>query len=294
MFAPGRRWTCGLAAAAGGLLAAACAVASPLQPDRLVADALVLAASGGARVQPSRLVSRRELPFRMVQKLEATGRTTVLVHEPAVGERMPVAILAASKTRGKSTVAIHRLRIPPSPQASDVELATLEHLYSLALAEEAEAAFCLAAIGHSCDASRQGRSQAAVLDEIRKAREGLASPLADRAVPWRAVSLAAARGKKDEEEVRVVVRDARGPLAGGSVAFHKAPHFGCRATSGSDGVASCRLADLHPEEHTHDEHDDAPVVATYSGDVRKEHVLLPTTLVMKPHASHKAAGNRRK
>lgn len=291
MFAAGGKCKAGVLMA--GLLAVTCAVAAPTASDRLAVEARVLAASGGARLQSSRLVSRRDLPFRTVRRAEARGEKTLLVHDSASAGPLPVAWLIVSTAQPRKLVALQRLPVPAS--ASEVELATLEHLYSLVLAEEPEAAFCLAAVGRSCDASRRRSSQAEVLADIAATRRRM---LVQRKLPdpvsWRGVSLVAARTRGEEDEVRVVVKDARGPLPGGSVAFHKAPHFGCLARSGPDGVASCRLVDLHPEEHSHDEHGEAPVIATFSGDVRGDHVLLPTTMVMRFHGSHGVGGAHRK
>ena len=170
-------------------------------------------------------------------------------------------------------------------QRSDVEIATIEHLYSLVLGQDPEAMYCLAAPKRKCGRLGDDYSHAQLLRELRDARQ-LAVTRAGRAgrnVPWQVVSMAPVvqdGGTDDDVAVRVV-SDGK-PLEGERVFFHRAPHSGCGARSSPDGLATCRLVDRHGDEESHGEDEKVPVVATFPGNVLAERVLLPTTLVMSP------------
>jgi hypothetical protein len=77
--------------------------------------------------------------------------------------------------------------------------------------------------------------------------------------------------------VRVIAHDR--PLQGADVFFSRAPHSGCVARSDAAGLAACELVDYHGDDGDGDA-SGVPVVATFSGDVRPDRVLVPTTFVL--------------
>ena len=124
----GRRSKAGVVVAAG-LLTAACAVPTGVQvPD----------GARYSRVPTSTLVSRRDLQFTLAQVQRGDERTTLLVHEPSQGEAAPVAAISASRTDPLAPVTLRRLSTGAD---TDLHVATLEHLYSLALHQDAAARF---------------------------------------------------------------------------------------------------------------------------------------------------------
>jgi len=149
--------------------------------------------------------------------------------------------------------------------SSDLHVTTIEQLYVVAMRLD------------PLEIATADRSHADLLRDIAAARQA-----AGVGVPWRVVSLARAPvAKADDDEVSVRVFGDHGPIEGFSVFFHRAPHMGCVAKSGKDGVAACHLVDQHGHEEEHAGHADEPVVVTFPGDVRADRVLLPTTLVMR-------------
>jgi hypothetical protein len=248
------------------------------------AGCLVAEGASGAtqlsRVPGSRLVSKPELRFGLSQSVQGTDQVTLLVHQPAAGEPFPLARISTSPGH----VFIERLAAPAgkAPKA-DVNVAVTEHLYVLALRQEPEARFCLADIGKRCDPARQGYSQAELLRRLIEARRSALKrgDQAKAALPWRMVTMSpAAPAAADPDHVAVRVVHDRRPMEGATVFFHRAPHSSCVGKVGADGVAACELVDQHG--HADGEHDDeGPVVVTYPGDIRKDVVLVPSTLVMK-------------
>jgi hypothetical protein len=256
------------------LLTAACALGN-------VSDLPVVVSSAGSRVPGSTLVSRRDLQFRVFQGQWRGSPVTLLMHQPAVGESFPVAAIQASQGH----VSLHRFALPEgTADAVDLQIATLENLYVLALRQDAEARFCLEA--------KDGYSHAELLRALVQARDSaLARASPDKpGIPWRVISMAPAPpagGDADQVGVRVM-RDER-PMEGAAVYFNRAPHSGCSAKTNADGIATCELVDQHGDGDSHAEHDGTPVVVTYPGDVRVDLVLVPTTLVMQPDATRPLA-----
>jgi len=109
--------------------------------------------------------------------------------------------------------------------------------------------------------------------------------------PWRAVSLETAGSGHDRRVVSARLRETRGPLTGATILFTRAPHLECSGTTDGTGWASCRLEDSHGHDDD-DEVQGAPTLASYPGEVRADHVLLPTTSIDwgKPGESRPSQG----
>jgi hypothetical protein len=293
MFAVGRRMRSGLAAAAGGLLAAACAIGTPVH-DPLAEEVRLLSAGAATRVQPSSLVTRREMPFVVAQHRAAAEQKMLLVYRPAGAEPRPVAMVSSAQTQAGMVVSIRRLPLAAGSGHFDVTLATLEHLYTLILQQEPEGRYCLDKAIRECAGVADAGSQADALRQIAAAREEtLGRASGSTASPaWLTVSLRPVQQAGGEDEVGVLVMLGADPLPGRTVFFHKAPHFGCEATTNQDGLAACTLQDHHPEEHSHAGEEDTAVVVTFPGDPRTRPVLVPTTLVVKAHGDKVAGAHR--
>jgi hypothetical protein len=283
-----RRIRGGLGIGAACLLTAACALGervSPLAPS----DLPVVVYSAGSRVPGSTLVSRRDLQFRLFEGQWRGSPVTLLLHRPAVGDSFPVAVIQVSQKH----VSFYRLPLPKvTADAADLQVATLENLYVLALRQNAEGKYCLTAVSQSCDAAKDGHSHAELLRALARERESaLTRASRDKpGIPWRVISMIAAPpagGDADQVGVRLM-RDER-PMEGATVFFNRAPHSGCFAKTNADGIATCELVDQHGDGDSHAEHDRTPVVVTYPGDVRADLVLVPMTLVMQAGATEPLA-----
>ena len=256
--------------AAGLLIGAGCLVGA--------VDAL---ATELTRVPTSRLVSKPQLQFGLSQSVRGTEQVTLLVHQPSAGEPFPVASISASPGH----VSIQRLAVPGAKGIpADLGVASAEHLYVLALRQDPEARFCLADIGRQCDPGKRGYSHAELLRrllELRRSAVQRAGHEAKAVLPWRMVTMSrAATAAADHDHVAVRIVHDRRPMEGATVFFHRAPHSSCVGKAGADGVAACELVDQHG--HTDGEHDDeGPVVVTYPGDIRRDLVLVPSTVVLK-------------
>jgi hypothetical protein len=232
----------------------------------------------------STLVSKRDLPFKLAQMQRGPDRVTLLMHQPAGGEPSPVAAISSSQSGGKAHVSLQRLAtVAGGRDSADLEVATWEHLYALAILQEPEARFCLVYGAQPCDAARDGHSHAELLRELARARQHAVGRARSGMVPWRVVSMTPAAMKgADADEVGVRVTSEQGPMGGASVFFNRAPHSSCVARSREDGLATCHLVDQHGHDESHAEDEHVAVVATFPGDVRVDRVLVPTTLVMQP------------
>ena len=240
-------------------------------PGRRIAAGLVLGAgcllSGAwaAEGLRSTLISKPELRFDLS---ESGGGRFHLVHRPTQGDVMPVAVVTTSPGR----MTIERFPLPQGTPA-DVEVATLERLFVLAMRHEPLTRF-------SFD-GQEGYSQDGLQVRLAHERERALKRAGIPGKPWAMVTMAAVRRPNaGGDDVAVRVMHQRRPVVGTPIFFNRAPHFGCSAKTGADGIAACTLRDMHPEEHGHEEHKE-PVVATYPGDVRPERALPPTTLVIK-------------
>lgn len=259
--------------AAGGMLAAGCLAAGPVQDEAL----------SFAPVPVTTLVSRRDVPFRVAHLQQQGLRTTVLAHDTADGKPVAVARIVSRRIEGRLHVAVQRLRAAARDNGP-VPVLTLEHLYALTMRMDPEARYCLAQGSEACDPSRTGTSHAAFLGQLAQARRQAVAATAGTiaAVPWHVVSMAPVAGPRGHDEVTVRVLQGRQAMPGVMVFFHRAPHSSCSATTDARGTAECELVDQHGDEEAHAGEEAAPVLVTYPGDVRTERVLLPTTLVLEP------------
>lgn len=242
--------------------------------------------SAYSRVTASRLVSRPELSFKRVEQRWESYRVTFLMLEVPGTEPSPLAALSSFQVGSTTHVWLQRLtQAGPGIDSSDVEIATIEHLYGLALAQDPAAAFCLSGFGQRCDRVDGDYSQAELLRRLHEARERAATHghRAAADVRWSVVYIEASpRNSGDDDHVAARVIGDQGPIEGATVFFHRAPHSDCSARSSLDGIAACNLVDQHGDEHQDLDHGKVPVLATYPGDVQPNRVLLPTTLIMGP------------
>lgn len=279
--------TAGLVIGAGCLLAA-CAGTPPAS----FAAQLDLSGMATMPAPRSTLISQPELRFHLAHGRRGTSETTVLVHDPASGPPLPTAAIIASGERGPRDVSIERLALPSAPPA--LEVAVLENLYVLAVAQEPTARFCLAAPGAGCDAAGHGESHAQLLRQIVAAREAALRASGDAShAHWQMLTISPAPTPgTDPDEVAVHVALGDRPFQGAQVYFNRAPHSGCVARSDGEGIATCKLVDYHGDADEHEAN--VPVVATFSGDVRPGRVLVPATFELSgdPHASVARAAPR--
>jgi hypothetical protein len=274
----------GLFIGAACLLTAACASVTPLAPSRdRVVDAAVEEASHGGRGLPlprSTLISRPELPFDLVSLERDKKHIEVLRYRPAGAPPSSVAaIVETMSVDGSASVSFLQLMSP----APDLDVAVLERLYVLAIAQEPRARFCLGDATRRCDHAQGGVSHAEFLHELVRARERAVHAASDvaRLAPWHAVSMTAAKPPSgDVDDVAVNVAADERPLAGVSLYFNRAPHSGCVAKSDERGYATCRLVDQHGDAESEPDAGNVPVTVTFPGDVRPGYVLVPSTFML--------------
>jgi hypothetical protein len=172
-----------------------------------------------------------------------------------------------------------RLLDPDSKRAnaSDVDIVGVELLYFLTVQLEPQARFCLARGTQPCEFTNGGLSHPEVLRQIALARqEAIArAGRSESAAEWDIISMA--HGAVDGDHVSVRVTQERQPLQGISIYFNRAPHSGCGAKTGDDGVAACDLVDQHGDDDDDTQHTAVRVVATFPGDIREGRILVPTT-----------------
>ena len=230
----------------------------------------------------STLVSRPDLPFKVAQVERGAARMTVLAYQAPGSEPLPVAAISSPSSEPEAAVSV-QLRWSAAEQSDPpaLKVAAFEYLYALAMRREPEATFCLAYGMQRCEVANSGHSHAELLRELAPARGHAierASP--STAVSWHVVAMAPV--SVDADRVGVRITSDRVPMAGATVIFNRAPHSGCVAKSGENGLATCVLVDQHGDDDAHAEHDKARVVATFPGDVRAGRVLVPTTFVLPP------------
>lgn len=167
-------------------------------------------------------------------------------------------------------------------QASELDLAALEHLYRLALNGVVTDEYRFGMVEGERKVSGPSLTHAQLLARIAEARECVAAALtsAGAAPPkrWRTVALEPASSAQDKAIVSARLMSLGSPLAGATILFSRAPHLECSATTSSTGLATCKLEDTHG----HDGHDDVPgipTIASYPGDVKPDLIVLPTTSV---------------
>jgi hypothetical protein len=265
-----RRTPSSLVAAAACALMASCA-SEPVAPS---------AALHFRPMARSTLVSSRDLNFLVAQWQRGAESTTVLARQQGGGAPHPVARLVQVREGSRLLVSVQRL---PETTAGrpDHESAAIEQLYALVLRQEPDALYCLDSGEHACSPDRDGVSHAEVLLALARYRREVTARTSG-VVPWRSVEMMGTVRSWDADMVAVRATADRVPLEGVVIHFNRQPHSLCVARTRADGVALCRLVDQHGDEHEHDH--SAPVVATFPGDVRTDHVLLPTTSVMRTPA----------
>src|SRR5215212_403341 len=171
----------------GFALAAACLVATSCAADgRSLVDSPVY-----SPVPVSTLVSRRDVQFKLGHVQRGACRLTVLAVQDPGAEPSPVAILSAWRSADEAHVSVQRLSLPERGDRSALHVATLEHLYALALQQEPEARFGVGEAAQPCEAATDGSSHAELLRALARERERAIAEAgrASTSVPWHVVSM---------------------------------------------------------------------------------------------------------
>lgn len=162
---------------------------------------------------------------------------------------------------------------------SDSSLLTLEHLYGVVLASGVDTRFSISQCERSGACNRlllEGASQYAALREIVRLRQEKLSSLANAHLYKSWIAYEITQAKADHDDVTARVESDQGPVVGQVVAFAKAPHLGCFATTNSTGLAQCALEDYHGHDgHDHDEHEADQFTVTLTGGKQGQAVVLP-------------------
>lgn len=200
----------------------------------------------------------------------------------------------AQLERGPPADAATRLSWVPSAepgaQGAKLNLQTLERLYQLMMGRQPTERFRLPSAPASGTTGSVRYDQA--LRTIAEWRNcyalqwtgaATASPLAR----WESATLqSVAPPKASALAVAARAVDAqRKPIAGAHIAFARGEHLACTAKTDARGVAACVLWDGHghgPEAHGHG---DEATIATFSGVVLPEVIVLPTAVVLR--AAHR-------
>jgi len=235
----------------------------------------------------STLVSRTEPTFLQAQVRKGEQWETVLARrDDATTEPVPVAVVRYAGSGADALVSVQFVSDRSSPA---LDVLGFEELYAVMLRHDAQGRYCVSLATRPCDAARDGVSHAALLRQLAGERKRAASVAGDPfpVMAWRSISMyATAAPSSDPDDVAVQVSDESGPMVGVTVYFNRAPHSGCAAKTGADGVAACRLVDQHGDDDGDaDEHVRTRVIVTYPGDVGPDRVLLPTTVVLPARKS---------
>jgi hypothetical protein len=227
----------------------------------------------------STLVSRPAIKFTLDQRKSGVRQVATLMYSPSNAEPRALAVIEVSELEGREEVVVHLLSASGAPVDPEVEVAAIERLYTLALNLNPEASFCLSRSGSPCNPTMTVSSHALLLREILLTREAALKKSRLPGTPWHVVSMMPTvkdSGSADRASVRVTVAGI--PLPGRQIFFSRAPHSGCVAKTGADGVATCELFDQHGDQHEHD--DEHAIVANFPGDVTAERIFPPTTSVV--------------
>jgi hypothetical protein len=267
---------------AGLVLAAACLLAACQTLDMpLATESLQY---GPAPI--STLVSRRDLQFKLAQVERENGRMAVLAYQPPGERPLPVAVMSLSRSGNESYVSVSRLApLKAQEDQGNIAIVTTEYLYALVMRQDPEALYCLTQSTQQCNVSSNGYSHAELLRELaREHQEDVARVgRTGTSIPWHVVALKpTGMVHPDSDQVSVHITSDEGSMEGKAIFFNKAPHSSCMANIDKSGIATCYLIDQHGDDGAHSEHEKAPVLATFPGDVGAKRVLLPTTLVQKP------------
>jgi hypothetical protein len=265
-----RLFLTGFIAVAAGLLTSCTVTRQPVEEALVYAPAPV-----------STLLSRQDLPFKTAHVQRGASLLTVLAYQAPGARPSPIAEIATTRIAPADPMPRISVRLLDSDSkranGPDVDIVGVELLYFLTVQLEPQARFCLARATQPCDFTNGGLSHPEVLRQLALARqEAIArAGRARTAAEWQTVSMAP--GAVEGDHVSVRVTSERRPLQGASIYFNRAPHSGCGAKTGDDGVAACDLVDQHGDEDEDRQHAAARVVATFPGDVRAGHILVPTT-----------------
>ena len=105
-------------------------------------------------VPASTLVSRRDLQFRLGHLQRGACRLTILAYQAPGAEPFPVAVMSAWQSDHGPRVSVYRLS-QNSAGNGPLNIATLEHLYGLAIRQEPEARFRLADSRQACEGGQE-------------------------------------------------------------------------------------------------------------------------------------------
>jgi hypothetical protein len=269
-------------------LAAACTLpfTQPASAGSWMGEDVRAAGPQALRPPPSALLSFSQDDFLITTLTRANQSAQVLAR--ATGKSWTA---VAQLERGTPAGAATRLSWVPSavPGAggAKLNLQTLERLYQMMLGRQPTELFRLPSATASGGAGSVRYDQA--LRSIAEWRNCYAqqwggaatgSPLAR----WESATLqSVAQPKASALSVAARALDAqRKPIADAHIAFARGEHLACTAKTDARGMAACVLWDGHghgPQAHGHDE--DA-TIATFSGVVRPEVILLPTAVLLRP------------
>lgn len=272
--------------------------------------------AGEAAVLQPRLRSALRTPglprIGTVALLREGDSVTVLTWTDPAG--ITVKLLALSDSAGSSAASpsYHvQWCAQHTPSGRLASIAALEEAYAMVFQLSAMAAYSFHVEGAGVDPAKAPTvvgSQAAVLLGIAAWRGVLVSQAqadvqAPPFRPWYSVVLQAADAAvgnegfagpqgmavrrlmqqvaPDPHAVAVTVLHEAVPLPEGvSMSFSREPHHACSAPVDRQGRAACQLYDQHGHDNAaHANQTPARTVATFSGVVRPEAVVLPTTLV---------------
>jgi hypothetical protein len=230
----------------------------------------------------SMLVSKQALQFKVAQVQRDETQLTVLAYQSSGAKPSPVAMISSARSDDQTRVSIRRVSPPGAGgDRGDLNTATIEYLYALAMRLDPEAKFCFSDGDRQCNAASDGYSHPALLRELARARQRAVEQAGHESIsiPWQVVYLAPGEVKPaGPDEVGVRISSDQGPMGATTIYFNRAPHSSCAAKSGENGYATCILVDQHGDEESHSGNDKVPVLATFPGVVRADRILLPTTL----------------
>ncbi|MDY0746942.1 hypothetical protein SNE35_20685 [Paucibacter sp. R3-3] len=226
----------------------------------------------------SLLVGRADLPFRVGRLRHGDAEAVILAHETADHRLLPMATAAEIGDAARPRICVDLLGMRDAGTDRALVITAVERFYGLVLRLDGEGDYCLADASNDCPVG-QRLSQGDVLRELVRVR---AEALDDKAKPWSVVSLAPAKAaSSDLDDVAAQVSGDAGPMAGATVFFHRAPHSGCVAKSGEQGVATCRLVDQHGDEDPDEHEADAKLLVTFPGEIGTDRTLVPMTQRMQ-------------
>jgi hypothetical protein len=265
--------------------------AAPGHPFSPLGDPASVLPTSSKQSASSALVSRRDIEVKTsLAEWNGYRFNTLFVDLADRGPTLLAVNVSSTRGEGERTSSFWLpLDAASGSDAMGLNLAALEHLYSLSLAVDAEGTFRFPSdverVAHKAGVTTQADLLRAIAHARQCVLRQMDSSAAASALQWH-VAVVERYGRligPGAQKVAVQVKQAGRAVVGAEVAFARQPHFGCFAKSDSRGVAACELQDLHV--HADDEHDGevpTPVVATYRGAVGQGSVYVPMTLVIPP------------